>query len=171
MPFIGVLLWSSPGSVCCCSDIYRVSCCCVFFFCALWTMAAPASSGPSVPVLYVRRLSDHACLPERSSPLAAGFDLVSATDLVIPANGKALVKTDIALALPPGCYGRIAPRSGLAWKSHIGIGAGVIDADYRGNVGVVMFNLSSKTFELPARWVTAGCVCACCRSSGGLARG
>ena len=134
-------------------------------------MAAPASSGPSVPVLYVRRLSDHACLPERSSPLAAGFDLVSATDLVIPANGKALVKTDIALALPPGCYGRIAPRSGLAWKSHIGIGAGVIDADYRGNVGVVMFNLSSKTFELPARWVTAGCVCACCRSSGGLARG
>ena len=38
------------------------------------------------------------------------------------------------------CYGRIAPRSGLAWKKHVDIGAGVIDADSRGNVGVVMFN-------------------------------
>ena len=40
-----------------------------------------------------------------------------------------------------------APRSSMAWKHHIDIGAGVIDADYRGNVGVVLFNLSKKTYE------------------------
>ena len=75
--------------------------------------------------------------------LSAGFDLASACDtMVVPAKGKALVKTDLAIAVPEGTYGRIAPRSGLAWKNHIDVGAGVIDADYRGNVGVVLFNHS-----------------------------
>jgi len=50
---------------------------------------------------------------------------------VIPAHGKALIKTDIAIMIPDGCYGRIAPRSSLAWKNFIDVGAGVIDADYR----------------------------------------
>ena len=54
---------------------------------------------------------------------------------MIPARGKGLVKTDLSVAIPEDCYGRIAPRSGLAWKSFIDVGAGVIDADYRGNVG------------------------------------
>ena len=45
---------------------------------------------------------------------------------------QAIVKTGISVALPDGCYGRIAPRSGLAAKHHIDIGAGVIDKDYRG---------------------------------------
>jgi dUTP pyrophosphatase len=46
-----------------------------------------------------------------------------------------------------GCYGRIAPRSSLAWKNHIDVGAGVVDADYRGNVGVVLFNHSDTDLE------------------------
>ena len=58
----------------------------------------------------------------------------------MPAGGKAIAKTDLAMKIPSTCYGRIAPRSGLAWKKHIDVGAGVIDADYRGNVGVVLFN-------------------------------
>ena len=53
----------------------------------------------------------------------------------IPARGKGLVRTDIQIKVPNGTYGRIAPRSGLAWKHHIDIGAGVVDEDYRGNVG------------------------------------
>eukprot|EP00486_Rosalina_sp_Unknown_P011067 CAMPEP_0201591854 /NCGR_PEP_ID=MMETSP0190_2-20130828/189900_1 /ASSEMBLY_ACC=CAM_ASM_000263 /TAXON_ID=37353 /ORGANISM="Rosalina sp." /LENGTH=401 /DNA_ID=CAMNT_0048050345 /DNA_START=81 /DNA_END=1286 /DNA_ORIENTATION=+ len=100
------------------------------------------------PVLKVKKLTEHATIPTKGSALAAGYDLVSAYDLVIPARGKALAKTDIAMAIPEGCYGRIAPRSGLAWKHHIDIGAGVIDADYRGNVGVVMFNLADKEFQV-----------------------
>ena len=54
----------------------------------------------------------------------------------MPARGKAIAKTDLAVAIPEGCYGRVAPRSSLAWKNHIDVGAGVIDADYRLAVSV-----------------------------------
>merc|ERR1719233_1152390 len=98
--------------------------------------------------LIVKRLSEQATLPKRGSKHAAGYDLASAQKVTVPAQGKALVKTDIALIIPNGCYGRIAPRSGLSWKKHIDIGAGVIDRDYRGNVGVVMFNHSTIPLEV-----------------------
>merc|ERR1719483_1048024 len=98
--------------------------------------------------LIVKKLSENAVLPVRGSRDAAGYDLSSAVDVVVPARGKALVKTDLAMIIPQGCYGRIAPRSGLAWKKHIDIGAGVIDRDYRGNVGVVMFNHSTTNLEV-----------------------
>jgi dUTP pyrophosphatase len=91
-------------------------------------------------VLRVKKLSEFAVIPSRGSPLSAGYDLSAAYEITVPARGKALVKTDLAMVIPETCYGRIAPRSGLAWKKHVDIGAGVIDADYRGNVGVVMFN-------------------------------
>ena len=99
-------------------------------------------------VLKVKKLTDLAVLPIRASKKAAGYDLVSAYDLTIEKRGKALVKTDIAVAIPEGHYGRVAPRSSLAWKNHIDVGAGVIDCDYRGNVGVVLFNHSNEDFEI-----------------------
>jgi dUTPase len=46
------------------------------------------------------------------------------------------VKTDLQIEVPPGTYGRVAPRSGLAWKNHIDVGAGVIDADYRYDINL-----------------------------------
>ena len=98
--------------------------------------------------LLVKRISETAKLPVRGSRLAAGYDLSSAYDLVVPARGKALVKTDLEMAIPEGCYGRVAPRSGLAWKNFIDTGAGVIDADYRGNVGVILFNHSEDDFQV-----------------------
>jgi len=57
-----------------------------------------------------------------------------------------VVKTDLAIAIPHGTYARVAPRSGLAVKNFIDTGAGVIDEDYRGNVGVVLFNHGPEDF-------------------------
>ncbi|XP_068954090.1 deoxyuridine 5'-triphosphate nucleotidohydrolase, mitochondrial isoform X2 [Petaurus breviceps papuanus] len=94
------------------------------------------------------RLSEHATPPSKGSARAAGYDLYSAYDYTIPAMEKAIVKTDIQISLPSGCYGRVAPRSGLAAKHFIDVGAGVIDEDYRGNVGVVLFNFGKETFEV-----------------------
>uniref|UniRef100_A0A8C5WEA9 Deoxyuridine 5'-triphosphate nucleotidohydrolase n=1 Tax=Leptobrachium leishanense TaxID=445787 RepID=A0A8C5WEA9_9ANUR len=92
------------------------------------------------------KLSEHAFTPTRGSARAAGYDLYSAYDYVIPPMDKAVVKTDIQICIPTGCYGRVAPRSGLAAKYFIDVGAGVIDEDYRGNVGVVMFNFGKEPF-------------------------
>ncbi|KAK7584131.1 hypothetical protein V9T40_005094 [Parthenolecanium corni] len=94
------------------------------------------------------RLSKNALPPVKGSDKAAGYDLKSAYEYTIPARGKELVKTDLQIELPHGCYGRIAPRSGLAWKNFIDVGAGVIDEDYRGNVGVLLFNHSDDKFEV-----------------------
>ncbi|KAF5468464.1 hypothetical protein F2P56_012613 [Juglans regia] len=100
--------------------------------------------------LRVKKLSKKAVLPSRGSPLSAGYDLSSATEVKVPARGKALVPTDLSIAIPEGTYARLAPRSGLAWKHSIDVGAGVIDADYRGPVGVILFNHSDIDFEVKA---------------------
>ncbi|KAI8089205.1 dUTPase-like protein [Halteromyces radiatus] len=102
----------------------------------------------SLPNLLVKKLSDKGKLPTRGSAQAAGYDLYSAADIVIPAQGKVIVPTDISIAVPEGCYGRVAPRSGLAAKHFIDTGAGVIDADYRGPVGIVLFNFSKEDYQV-----------------------
>ncbi|KAJ3485008.1 hypothetical protein NLI96_g5260 [Meripilus lineatus] len=124
----------------------------------------------SLPNLLVKRHSPNAKVPTRGSQLAAGYDLyrytvscslrfdaldssitlffISAERKLIPAHGKALVNTQISIAVPPGTYGRVAPRSGLASKFMIDTGAGVIDADYRGIVFVLLYNLSDADFQV-----------------------
>lgn len=87
-------------------------------------------------------------MPTRGSALAAGFDLYASRAATVPARGKAMVDTDVAIALPAGTYGRVAPRSGLAAKHSIHTGAGVIDADYRGPLKVILFNLGDAAFEV-----------------------
>ena len=99
-------------------------------------------------MLLVKLLSNNATLPKRSSSGAAGYDLASAENVIVPAGNRKVVKTDVSIACPPGTYGRVAPRSGLAVKHFINVGAGVIDEDYRGNIGVVLFNHSDKDFEV-----------------------
>ncbi|KAM8972269.1 deoxyuridine 5'-triphosphate nucleotidohydrolase, mitochondrial [Pelodytes ibericus] len=99
-------------------------------------------------LLKFAKLTEHAFTPTRGSVRAAGYDLYSAYDYIIAPMDKAVVKTDIQICVPAGCYGRIAPRSGLAAKYFIDVGAGVIDEDYRGNVGVVLFNFGKDVFEV-----------------------
>ena len=98
--------------------------------------------------LKVKLLSPKATLPVKGTSLAAGYDLSSAQQLTIPVNGRALVQTDISLSVPKGTYGRIAPRSGLAVKHGITTGAGVIDADYTGPIGIVLFNHGDQDFQI-----------------------
>ena len=105
----------------------------------------------SFPKLLVKKLNKGALLPVKGSAFAAGYDLHALTDAKIPARGKALISTGLAFAIPEGNYGRIAPRSGLAAKHSIDVGAGVIDSDYRGEVKVLLFNLSDTDFELKAQ--------------------
>ena len=96
-------------------------------------------------MLRVSLLSELATLPTRGSDFAAGLDLYTPRDVVIPAGERVLVPLDIAIQLPKHTFGHVLPRSGLAVKKGIHIGAGVIDEDYRGNVGVLLFNLSNET--------------------------
>jgi len=96
--------------------------------------------------LKVKKLSEDAFVPTRGSSGAAGYDLYSSENSFVEPMNKKLIKTDISVAIPSGHYGRIAPRSGLAHKHFIDVGAGVIDEDYRGNVGVILFNHSRNKF-------------------------
>jgi dUTP pyrophosphatase len=98
-------------------------------------------SPSNLPRLKLQRLLPAAVPPTR-------LDLSAAQECVIPPGQRRLVPTGWAMACPPGTYGRIAPRSGLALKHGIDVGAGVIDADYRGPVGVLLFNLSDQEFSI-----------------------
>merc|ERR1712083_261354 len=88
----------------------------------------------SKPTFQVKKLDGEATIPKRGSDGAAGYDLYSVVDAIVPARGKAMVGTGISIAIPYGTYARIAPRSGLAWKHSIDTGAGVVDYDYRGEI-------------------------------------
>ena len=94
------------------------------------------------------KLSDKACTPVRASCLAAGYDLASTTTGVIAPGGRLLISTGIALNLPSNTYARIAGRSGLALKHGICVGAGVIDADFRGEVKCLLFNHGDQPFYI-----------------------
>ncbi|XP_076849793.1 deoxyuridine 5'-triphosphate nucleotidohydrolase, mitochondrial isoform X2 [Brachyhypopomus gauderio] len=110
-------------------------------------------------VLKFAKLSEHATTPTRGSSKSAGYDLYSAYDYTVGPMDKAVVLTDIQIAVPAGCYGRVAPRSGLAANNFIDVGAGVVDEDYRGNVGVVLFNFSKSAFEVKKGDRVAQLVC------------
>ena len=97
-------------------------------------------------VLKVKKLKEDAVLPERKTPGAVGYDLFSYEEKKLKANERVLVSTGIAIELPKGVYGRIAPRSGLALKQGIDIGAGVIDPDYRGEIKVLLLNHSRQEY-------------------------
>lgn len=99
-------------------------------------------------VLVVHKVSPNARLPTKGSPAAAGYDLYAAEEKIIPPGTRQVVQTDLVIELPEDSYGRIAPRSGLAARNYIDVGAGVIDRDYRGNIGVLLINNSKSDFKV-----------------------
>jgi len=110
--------------------------------------------------------------------------LYAAEEVLVNTMGRKLVKTNISISIPEGYYGRIAPRSGLAYKNGIDVLAGVIDSDYRGDIGVILFNTDHNLdFEVnvgdriaqiiiekchSANWETVETLDATVRSEGGF---
>jgi dUTP pyrophosphatase len=100
--------------------------------------------------LRFKQLDPKAVLPVRGSSFAAGLDICSIEDLKIEARQRAIARTGLAVAIPHGFYGRVAPRSGLAAKQGLDVLAGVIDSDYRGELCCILYNTSDSTIDLPA---------------------
>lgn len=112
------------------------------------------SEAPSQVKVDVARLPHGAGLelPAYESTLAAGMDLLAAVDsaVIIAPGERALVPTGLAIALPPGFEAQVRPRSGLALKQGITVvnTPGTIDADYRGEVGVILINHGNAPFTV-----------------------
>ena len=90
--------------------------------------------------LRIKLLRSKAKMPAKGSRMAAGHDLYAMEEVLIPAKSQTLVDTGLVVGLPKGTYTRIAPRSVLANKKRINLGGGVIDADYTGEVKVILMN-------------------------------
>src|ERR1044072_4193843 len=103
-----------------------------------------------LPIKVINR-SKHA-LPEYATPAAAGLDLRANLDapVVLKPLERAMIPTGLFLEIPPGYEAQVRPRSGLAAKHGIGLvnSPGTIDADYRGEVKVLLVNLSNVPFEV-----------------------
>ncbi len=97
-----------------------------------------------------RRINPDAVLPAYAHDGDAGMDVRSVADVVVPARGRALVPTGLVMMLPPGYEAQVRPRSGLALKSGITVlnTPGTIDAGYRGEVGVILFNTGDGDFRV-----------------------
>ena len=109
------------------------------------------AGGIAIPVLPVRAGSRD-LLPAYQTEGASGMDLRAdiEADLSIPPMGRALIPTGIALALPPGVEGQVRPRSGLAIRHGVTClnTPGTIDADYRGEIRVILVNLGDAPFPV-----------------------
>lgn len=94
--------------------------------------------------LNIKKLSEDIVLPSYGSAFAAGLDVCSCDDYVVPRRSRIVVSTGISVSWEGedsnNYYLRVAPRSGLSVKNNIDIGAGVIDSDYRGEIKVCFIN-------------------------------
>ena len=98
--------------------------------------------------IQVRKIKPDAKIPSKGSKRAAESDLYANKNSIIPPRGRRLIGTGISLGLPKGSYGRIAPRSGLAVHNGLTTGAGVIDADYTGEIKLLLMNTSDDEYKV-----------------------
>lgn len=96
----------------------------------------------------INKMSNLAKTPQRSSVGSAGYDIYTIENCNVLAGKNKLIKTGIKIEMEDGVYAKICPRSGLAIKHSIGIGGGVIDSDYRGEICVIVFNHGDKDYEI-----------------------
>jgi dUTP pyrophosphatase len=101
-----------------------------------------------IELLKFKKLDPRATLPTRGSLAAAGLDLYSIEAVSLEPGQRVIARTGLAVAIPERFYGRLAPRSGLATKKGLDVLAGVIDADYRGEIGCLLYNTGEEKIEL-----------------------
>lgn len=89
-------------------------------------------------------------LPKYETSASAGMDVRSVIDITIPSHGRALIPTGLFIAVPEGYEMQVRPRSGLALKKGITVlnTPGTVDADYRNEVGIILFNTSDEVFKV-----------------------
>jgi dUTP pyrophosphatase len=104
--------------------------------------------GLNTETLHFKKLDPRATLPVRGSRAAAGLDLYSIEPVSLEPGQRVIARTGLAVAIPEGFYGRLAPRSGLATREGLDVLAGVIDADYRGEIGCLLHNAGEEKIEL-----------------------
>ncbi len=104
----------------------------------------------TIETLRFKRLDERATLPTRGSAASAGLDIYSIEEISIEPKQRILARTGLAVAVPIGFYGRVAPRSGLAVKNGLDVLAGVIDSDYRGELCCALLNTGDETLILAA---------------------
>lgn len=110
-----------------------------------------AAVDAELQLLLFKQLDPRAVLPMRGSSRAAGLDICAIEDVTIQPGERALARTGLAVAIPEGYYGRVAPRSGLATNKGLDTLAGVVDADYRGEIRCLLYNAGDETINLPAQ--------------------
>ena len=96
----------------------------------------------------VKKNNPDSIMPSKATAYDAGWDLYSCEEKFVPANGRAMINTGICLEIPRDYAGLIWPRSGLAVKNGIDVFAGVIDAGYRGEVQVCLYNSSEQELAI-----------------------
>lgn len=94
--------------------------------------------------LKIKKLDSAAKIPEKAYSEDAGFDLYSNSSIILNSGDTAIIKTGIAVEIPKWFCGIIKDRSGVAAKRQIETLAGVIDSSYRGEIGIVMHNVSKE---------------------------
>lgn len=100
--------------------------------------------------VFFKKLSDKAVIPNYQSAGAAGFDFVSAETVTIKGHETVIVKTDLAIELPTWLELQVRCRSGIAYKTPLIVknAPGTVDSDYRGNIGIILHNLSDEPFTV-----------------------
>mgnify|MGYP001576273963 CR=1 FL=1 len=99
-------------------------------------------------IIKFQKISDDAIIPHYAYQGDAGIDIFSAEEIIIKAGERKNIRTGVKMELPEGFVGLVWDKSGLALKNGIKTMAGVIDACYRGEIGIVLINLSDQDYKI-----------------------
>lgn len=107
----------------------------------------------------IERIISDVPMPVRGSEFSAGLDLFNPNEVELFPEVPTRIQTGLKIIVPPGTYGRIAPRSGLSLSHNLWINAGVIDQDYRGEVELIVVNFNKFPCTIPKHMKIAQLIC------------